>query len=305
MDWEFHYYITYLTALAAGIPIYDAYIIAHSAQFVDDNLICYRVLDCKNRYESTFTTQSINTLDFSSKSEQIWQKIHFIPGEYQNASSRKDNKLHEKCVTPNSTQSRKLLESAIESKDLYLIGIASHAYSDTWAHQNFVGQRSTFNNINWQNNINIFASIGHFDALNKPDIINLIWHDKRLVQEMVYNKERFLDAAQHLYHIFCNKYPNAAYKCKIEEFIKDIDWAIGKEHKSNFPFMGTKTIKRIKKYQHLAYKYSNHPIPSYSSQHWVKQSIKTERLGNYRWRNNYKNQHFYKFNQAAKYILTS
>lgn len=305
MDWEFHYYITYLTALAAGIPIYNAYIIAHSAQFVDDNLVGYKILNSKNRYENTVATQSINTFDFSSKSEHIWQKLHFIPGEYKNAALRKDGRLHEKCVTSNSPKSIQLLESAIESKDPYKIGIASHAYADTWAHQNFVGHKSTFNNINWQSKCRILASIGHADALNKPDIINLIWHDKRLLQEVIYNKKRFLDAAQHLYHIFCNKYTYINPRCKAEEFIQDIDWAIDKEYKGNFACINSKTINRIKKYHQLAYKYSNHPIPSYNSKSWVEQSIKIESIGNYRWQRNYQNSHFYKFNQAAKYILNS
>jgi len=37
MDVEFHYYMTYLVAAAAGYPPADALKIAYASQYVDDN----------------------------------------------------------------------------------------------------------------------------------------------------------------------------------------------------------------------------------------------------------------------------
>ncbi len=37
MDIEFHYYITYIVALKAGYSPHDAYLIAYSSQYSDDN----------------------------------------------------------------------------------------------------------------------------------------------------------------------------------------------------------------------------------------------------------------------------
>jgi len=302
MDLEFHYYITYLTALAAGIVVTDAYKIAYSAQFVDDNLISYKI-SYDDKCENTVPTQTVNYFDpFSTK---IWQKIHFIAGDYKSANIRKDKLQHKKCVTPNSKKAKQLLENAIESKDHYRIGIASHAYVDTWAHQDFVGEKSHFNNLNFMERSvgNVFASIGHADAMSKPDRINLIWRDTRLIYEIIYNKHRFLDAAKHLYKMFCTKYNSGKYTCKEEDFINDINWAIGKETKRYFPCINVGMKKRIKKYEQLARKYSGYKIPIYNSKAWIDQSIVRDKFGICRWKGDYKNSHFYKFNQAAKFIL--
>ena len=42
MDIEYHYYITYLIAIKSGFETHEAYTIAYSSQFVDDN--CYEYI---------------------------------------------------------------------------------------------------------------------------------------------------------------------------------------------------------------------------------------------------------------------
>lgn len=78
-----------------------------------------------------------------------------------------------------------------------MIGIASNAYADTWAHQNFFGKDSAFNS---QDRLieNLIPNIGHADAFDKPDSINLIWEDKRF-KFSVNNSKRFLTAVKKLY----------------------------------------------------------------------------------------------------------
>jgi hypothetical protein len=65
MDIEYHYYITYLIALACGFKIHEAYIIAYSSQIVDDNDIKYTIYDKYNKkilyknFVSSITSKNI------------------------------------------------------------------------------------------------------------------------------------------------------------------------------------------------------------------------------------------------------
>ena len=76
------------------------------------------------------------------------------------------------------------------------IGIASHTFADSWAHQNFVGFNDSFNGFN----LNPTPNIGHSDAVLHPDRVCRVWEDERLLNDMVVNNDRFISAAEGLFY---------------------------------------------------------------------------------------------------------
>ena len=119
---------------------------------------------------------------------------------------RVDGALHLFNTTPDSAMARQMFEAALDTSDLCRIGIATHCYSDTWAHQNFVGFKHAFAE---QDGLLARATpnIGHADFQHKPDIPNLEWTDPRLLEQnaTVSNKKRFLLAARSIFTAFAER----------------------------------------------------------------------------------------------------
>ena len=208
MDIEFHYYMTYLIAARAGFSPEDAKIIAHSAQSVDDNHICYAIDGASSGTYKNCISQTMDILKQVENLHEIYCVFHFIPGD-QDAptAARTDTLKHDLVTTPNSPIAKEMLRNALTTKDLYRIGIAAHSYVDTWAHQNFVGQKDEFNNMPDAPIEDLLMNVGHGVAKHQPDEPALVWTDARLVDSRVVNRGRFLDAAEHLFQ-YLAKYVN-------------------------------------------------------------------------------------------------
>ena len=195
MDFEFHYYITGIIAHKAGFTEEETQIIAYASQFVDDNTIIYDVEGYLN-----YISQTIDILKPKKTLMRIYPIFHFIPGNpMANSARRKDGKMHILNTIPDSKLSQEIMNMAFKSpmkKRLYRIGIASHTYTDTWAHQNFVGFNDSFNNFN----LNPIPNIGHSDVLLHPDRIGREWKDTRLVKKQIKNNDRFILAAEKLFY---------------------------------------------------------------------------------------------------------
>lgn len=191
MNKEFHYDMTYVILMRAGADQEFARLAACSAQFIDE-----RLEDLKFHGITLEATQT-PILAPRTDRRRIFPVFHFIPGEPGRASPRKDRLQHEFVTTPDSPLARKLLTCALESRDPYRLGIALHAYADTWAHQNFVGCRHSFNAFPGIIN-GIIPNIGHHDAGHKPDQLGY-WNDLRLENEMIDNRRRFRCAAIRMY----------------------------------------------------------------------------------------------------------
>ncbi|MBF0369134.1 MAG: hypothetical protein HQL52_06725 [Magnetococcales bacterium] len=204
MDSEFHYYVTGLIAQRAGFSDRDAKIIACSSEYVDENDLCFKIEDAQTGdiYEN-FISQTMNILLPKQELMRIYPIFHFVPGDPTAKSARrKDGKMHILNTTPDNDRAKALLADAFGATGSllpYRIGIASHAYVDTWAHQNFVGWYSDFNQIG----SNIIPNIGHADAIHHPDWIGHQWVDPRLVKSEVNNQVRFLEAAEALLRQYC------------------------------------------------------------------------------------------------------
>jgi hypothetical protein len=200
MNTEFHYYITGIIAHAAGFSRKEAKTIATASEFVDENDVKLTVEDRSSgeSYEA-YISQTMNILKPKRKLMRIYPVFHFLPGDPGDKNAyRRDGKMHLLNTTPNNEIANDLMDEAFKSTEdmrFHRIGVASHAYADTWAHQNFIGWYDYFNNIG----LDPKPDIGHADAEHHPDWVAHRWQDERLVHGDIDNTERFFDAGENLY----------------------------------------------------------------------------------------------------------
>jgi hypothetical protein len=144
----------------------------------------------------------------SSKRQKIYPLFHFIPGGNEAEETCYLECDEKKCffTTPNSGNAKSLIKAAIKSSDLYRLGIAIHAFADTWSHQNFLGFK---NEVNARNRVELIPNIGHADFFHDPDKIHNSWEDTRLEKKdkKIVNDERFLEAAKQIF-IFLYRFKN-------------------------------------------------------------------------------------------------
>ncbi len=274
MDIEFHYYMTYLVAAKAGFGADDAYKIAYSSQYVDDNDMILEIDKGKASAYRNYISQTMNILKPKSKLFRIYPLFHFIPGDPQGESAyRKDGKMHWLNTTPNSDNANEIIDAAIRTGDLFRIGIACHTYADTWAHQNFVGYYEDFNAMT--NPLGkVSPNIGHADAQHKPDWPGLVWKDERLINERRENKRIFLDAATHMLHKLAKfvdgSISAAAIKQKSDELRTSLEVAIGERDQSN-----DYKSERVARYVELGSSgaYGGKNVPGYDDDKWVEEAL--------------------------------
>lgn len=193
MNIEFHYYALYFLCRSAGFGDADSMTIAMSSQLVDDCVAPWSISG-GDPHARTQVTQNYQFWD-SSVASEIYRPFHFIPGDRGAASSRrKDGRAGRFSVTEDSPLSRDILVAALKTKNLYRIGIAVHAYADTWAHQNFSGDSESENTLDRDLPL---PPAGHLHAFRNPDDPVKVWRDERLLPEFsaVSNSERFTRAA--------------------------------------------------------------------------------------------------------------
>ncbi len=217
MDIEFHYYITFILSRKAGFDADEAFKIAYSSQYTDDNSYHYHVnLKDGNSYINQIS-QTVDITKPSEKRKTIYPLFHFIPcGEEGKDACCFDCGDKNCFVTiPNSKNAQDLLDAALKSNDLYRIGIAVHAYADTWAHQNFLGYSDK---LNAQKGVlkkamgAFVPDLGHAEFLHEPDKIHNRWYDNRLSKKNreIDNDERFLDAAREIFiRLYRHKNPQS------------------------------------------------------------------------------------------------
>jgi hypothetical protein len=192
--------MTGIIAHAAGFSKDEAKTIATAAEYTDENDEILMVKDRRNgKVYENYISQTMNILKPKHRLMRIYPIFHFIPGEpHADTARRRDGKMHLLNTTPDSEIANQLIDEAIKvtgETRLYRIGIATHAYVDTWAHQNFVGWFDYFNNVG----LDFKPDIGHADAEHHPDWPSHRWEDARLVEGAVYNTDRFMAAAKKLY----------------------------------------------------------------------------------------------------------
>jgi hypothetical protein len=278
MDIEFHYYMTYLIAARAGFAPADATILAQSAQEIDDNHIAIEVSAGTPFAYKNMISQTMNILR-PQHDEHVFPIFHFIPGEPDAPSAvRKDGGMSPWTTTPNSPLANAMLDTALRSENLYRIGASTHAYVDTWAHQNFIGREHAFNEMPRDPGESLLEDvldeipplrIGHALAGHKPDIPDLIWTDGRLANPAVVNVDRFMDAAQHLFRkLYAHKH-GAAWGAEQAEAVA----SLVADLRSDIGPPGTKSApveSRVARYKTraLTAPYGATPIPDYREGKW-------------------------------------
>jgi len=251
MDIEYHYYITFIIALNAGFGKDEAYKIAYSSQYTDDNDTVYEInAGQEDAYENVIS----QTMDITKPQEErlrIYPLFHFMPGTsdevWRSSPDRRDGKLHLLNTIPNNQNAKTLLSDAIKSGNFYRIGIATHMFADTFAHQNFVGFKDEFNAMEGFLE-GLLPNIGHADAKHQPDIPNLRWQDERLSSKYKNRNNRniFLEATGCVFDQYCSlaKPPNPTDIRK--ELMDGIGSAIGKEMEKDTNKLRSQRLKRYK-----------------------------------------------------------
>ncbi len=298
MDIEFHYYVIYILASKAGFSSGDARTIAYASQYVDDNTKQFTIHgDNREKYQN-YISQTLNILKPKHELIRIHPCFHFFPGDYckhDELIKRQDGLLHIMTTTPNSENVNKLMDMALKSGNMYRIGIATHCYADTWAHQNFAGYDHKFNGMRGLMEMAV-PDIGHADAGHKPDIINRIWKDSRLVpgSRLIYNKKRFLEAAKHLFTKYKRYTDPKVKKSYMENTWKDLhrrlSRAIGKEITAG----AQGRSKRIKNYLSIA-----NDMKRYRMDVWFREAIRKKGFV-HRKKAGFDNSHWYRFQEAVK-----
>ncbi len=305
MDMEFHYYITYIIALRAGFGPKDAFIIAYASQYIDDNTTIYTINKGGADEYSNYISQTTNILKPQKELMRIYPAFHFMPGTLSEIAGdparRRDGKLHLMNTIPDSGNSRQLLQAAFDSHDLYRIGIATHMHADTFAHQNFVGFKESFNGMKGLFE-SIAPDIGHADAGYRPDRISLVWEDQRLVpgHSKIDNTKRFIKAAECIYQEYAgclNASPDS------RDVMAQIEWAIGKHNDDK--------NDRIDRYKELI----GSDLIEYDKKSWFKEAVDLVNKdipytggedtvprseAEWAWKGSYTESRWYRFQEAAK-----
>lgn len=148
MNIDFHYGVLYLVARTAGLDVQQAKTVAHACQYVDDatttGLLFFNGGETYERFASAHTMFDYHNVD-TQLNRLVWTPFHFLPAG--NGAT-----LDAKAVCqPDSDIAREVVRRAIRDADtqnaLHRLGVALHAYVDTWAHQGFSGVESAFNQV--------------------------------------------------------------------------------------------------------------------------------------------------------------
>jgi hypothetical protein len=306
MDIEFHYFITYILCRKAGFDEGDAYKIAYSSQYTDDNEFHYFVNYKDGGHFLNEISQTMDITKPSLKRQKIYPLFHFIPGGKESEETCTLKCGDTKCFVtiPNNENAQMLLKDAFDSGDLYRIGIAIHAFADTWSHQNFIGFKDKANaRIGITR---LIPNIGHADFFHEPDKIHNEWKDIRLEKRksIINNDERFLDAAKHIF-IYLYRFKNpvsdddmAALKYEelnLEQQLKD---AMDDSY-----FLGPDDKARIKAYRKICNELKLKKY-QYHSNTWrydavEKKEMELDLFDKYWAKNNFLESDWYKFQKAV------
>ena len=307
MDIEFHYYISFILARKAGFTLEESEIMAYSNQHVDDNTEHRYVNYRDGGYYISQISQTMDISKPSQKRQTIYPLFHFIPASPDEVHEERAIPPfeHQFNTAPNSTNAQELLKLAMESGDLYRIGIASHAYADSWSHQNFVGLKHRFNRnpsgFAW-----IIPNICHADFLHAPDTVGTIWDDKRLRKREINNNERFLEAAEYIFR-FYGQYKEMDAQQVEQEWVAlkgPLSIAMERETFDDEPPPPFPTGDRQSKGRRSAYLEICPEIPRYDKKKWWIEAIdemehETDVFDRYWAKDDFTSSHWFKFQEAA------
>ncbi|MDD5299332.1 MAG: hypothetical protein PHD65_02440 [Gallionella sp.] len=194
MQIDFHHAVTYVVARMAGFTHANANIVAYSAQYVDDS-ITDGFIEFGNgmryrRFATAHPTKDIQNVTNNNENAQSWQPFHFLPGNAGQAADADTTGISYEdrliCL-PDSPVAKAMMASVIATRNapwgLHRLGLASHVFADTFAHQEFVGLNHSLNDVN--DDIQTFSGeplkrlplppVGHAKVDTYPDRPYLAW----------------------------------------------------------------------------------------------------------------------------------
>lgn len=191
MEYDFHYYAVAVLARAAGYAPHDALTIAYASQYVDN------ATESQPFHVGGFLFEPVRTAHDGlhvynwAIQKRVYIPFHFLPARTFDPAEPPDPHFETK---PDSPFANAVLDAALaEPASLFglcRIGIALHAYADTWPHQRFSGKKDVFNTLSnirhrvhgewkrpfFQNLFHRFMPlVGHTRAAHDPDLSHLSW----------------------------------------------------------------------------------------------------------------------------------
>jgi hypothetical protein len=218
METEFHYYAVAVLARAAGFRPADALTIATASQYVDDATESGPIRVGSFLFDPVRTAhEGLHVFSWSVQ-KKIYMPFHFLPAQPFAPDRLPDPHFETLADSPfaNLVLDDALAEPAGVFR-LCRIGIALHAFADTWAHQHFSGKRDRINNISalaicrngrwvrpfWNSLLlDILPRIGHPQASAYPDLPHLVWRYRRASGRRVFVRDNpvlFLQAARRIH----------------------------------------------------------------------------------------------------------
>lgn len=265
MNIDAHYYGILAFARAAGFKKEYAHTIAYASQFVDDAKINhitlnnapedveFEIVSNQPSFFNMATCHSyskINTFNYEAMVNNTIA-FHFVPG------CKGENFAKQLRCSEESPIILSILDDLKKEDDLVKLGIALHAYADTFSHQGFSGLLSKVNDIRdchpntkihnsaIENIIDVFRRIssksfdkyfdklspayGHAQALLYPDIAYLEWEyrydysdefSEQYIVTINNNKERFTEAFKKI-QLYLQSYLENNPKYKDDNFSCD------------------------------------------------------------------------------------
>ena len=227
MQIDFHHAVVYILSRLAGFEHDEGVVIAYASQYVDDATNRGTIVFQDNhRYAHIASAHEIFDLDNNcndNENSQVWVPFHFLPGNNgAPAGAALDLPLGRRLVAfPDSPVANDLWKACLgargRSNFLHRLGITTHTYADTWAHQRFAGIRNRVNKATdiWHDHQGVWDSmegriisetmmLGHSAVLEHPDMPFLKWSYKAADGTIVErdNPSEFLVAARRIFEWF-------------------------------------------------------------------------------------------------------
>jgi len=227
MQKDVHFHGVAVLARASGFTPAEALTIAYASQYVDDSteseLIKVAAAGNELRFDPVRTSHKgldlLGALKWSAQ-KRVYVPFHFLPPRRFDPAQAD----HFTFVTEKGAQlGEELLEDAFTERSprrrLCRIGIALHAYADTWSHHGFSGRQSRVENdvenirtFNPETNefdhplmenvlFDALAQIGHAEAGFHPDLAHEKWtyDSRRSTSVLRDNTLEFLEAAKRIH----------------------------------------------------------------------------------------------------------
>ena len=238
MQLDMHFYAVYAMARAAGINGARARTIAYASQFVDDAIDDDEVV-LLGKHAVVPTMTSHKPLDYKNAIQgdqwKVWIPFHFLPGAESSSGDFIEMITCRKNSKPARTMMGAMTSKAVDGFGPHILGIAAHAYADTFSHYGFVGISHAVNKVNAgsiqlntkqpktlagyiKNKLALFQNrligtlaetvpVGHGSVATFPDRPYLEWQFKYEMtgkKEVRSNPATYLEFAQNLYSFFAS-----------------------------------------------------------------------------------------------------